>query len=135
MLGFDSAFNKDADDNALMMQSRDEKRALLSKDRKLLQREELTRKYCVQEDDPRLQLIEVLERFDLHKNFSPFTRCMECNTLLLRAGKQEVRPRIPPTVDILFNDFQLCPACDRIYWKGSHYDRMKQFIDNLPRPR
>ena len=83
MLGFDSAFSKDADDAALMAQSRDEARTLLSKDRHLLQREEITRKYCVRENDPRLQLIEVLDRFDLYSSFSPFTRCMECNSLLI----------------------------------------------------
>lgn len=135
MLGFDSAFNKDADDNALMMQSREEKRALLSKDRQLLQRVEITRKYRVQGDDPRLQLIEVLERFDLHGSLAPFTRCMECNMPLVQIPKEEIRPRIPRRVDAQFQDFRHCPACDRIYWNGSHYARMKQFIDGLPRLR
>jgi len=132
MLGFDSAFDKDADDDALMMQSREEKRALLSKDRRLLQREEIARKYCVRGDDPRLQLIEVLDRFDLYSIVSPFTRCMECNTPLVQIPKEEIRPRIPPSVEARFRNFQHCPACDRIYWKGSHYERMKKFIDSLP---
>ncbi len=132
MLGFDSAFDKDADDDALIMQSREEERALLSRDRRLLRREEITRQYCVRGDDPRLQLIEVLDRFDLYGVVSPFTRCMECNTLLHAICKEEILLCIPPQVEAVFNDFQRCPACDRVYWRGSHYNRMKQFIDSLP---
>jgi len=135
MLGFDSTFNKDADDAALMIQSIEDARTLLSKDRHLLQRHEITRKYCVRENDPRLQLIEVLNRFDLYGSFSPFTRCMECNTPLRQIGKEDIGLRIPPRVEALFNDFQLCPTCDRVYWRGSHYERMKHFIDSLPHSR
>jgi uncharacterized protein with PIN domain len=135
MLGFDSVFNKDADDDSLMIQSREEGRTLLSKDRRLLQREEITRKYDVREIDSRLQLIEVLDRFDLYRSVAPFIRCMECNTLLIPVGKEEVRRFLPPNVQANFHNFQLCPTCERVYWKGSHYERMKQFIDGLMRHR
>jgi uncharacterized protein len=135
MLGFDSAFNKDADDDSLMKQSREEGRALLSKDRRLLQREEITRQYGVRENDSRLQLIEVLDRFDLYGSVSPFTRCIECNTLLVPIGKEEVRRFLPPNVQAHCNDCQLCLTCTRVYWRGSHYHRMTQFIDNLLRHR
>jgi hypothetical protein len=28
-------------------------------------------------------------------------------------------------------EFQRCQSCDRIYWKGSHYERLQQFIDGV----
>ena len=30
-----------------------------------------------------------------------------------------------------YNEFHICPGCDRIYWKGSHYRRMRRFIESI----
>jgi uncharacterized protein len=131
MCGFDAAFSTNADDAALVAQARDENRTLLSKDRRLLQHPQLTRKHLVQGSDPRVQVKEVFERFDLYGAILPFTRCIECNTPLCRVEKGAVRHRLPPKVELTFEEFQICNVCDRVYWKGSHYTRMKMFVDDL----
>jgi len=59
---------------------------------------------------------------------APFRRCLRCNGLLQPAVKQEVESRLPPRTKELFNEFHVCPACGRIYWKGSHYERMQSLI-------
>jgi len=131
MLGFDTIYRNDFGDEDLIAQSVREGRILLSKDRTLLKRDEITRGYCVKEKAPRLQLIEVLRRFDLSNAASPFTRCIECNSVLRSVTKDLVIERLPLKVQDFFSEFQLCETCDRIYWKGSHYMRMQAFIDGV----
>ena len=133
MLGFDTLYKNDYHDSDLLMISSTEGRALLTKDRKLLEEPTVTRGYCVQGKDPREQLLEILRRFDLFNSTDPFTRCLLCNTLLRPVSKDAVLHRLPEKVRELFNEFQLCPTCDRVYWKGSHYEKMEKFIEGMMR--
>ena len=127
MLGFDSLYRSDYTDRQLLAVSENEGRVLLSRDRALLLEPSLVRGYCVKSDDPVLQLAEVVERFDLSRAAHPFTRCMCCNMCLLRVPKEQIAHRLPPRVAENFDEFQTCPECHRIYWKGSHFLRMREF--------
>lgn len=131
MLGFDTLYRNDYRDEELIGQSIGEDRILLSKDRELLADERVTRGYHVREKHPREQLVEVLERFDLFNACLPLQRCIRCNVPLIPVDKAEVFDRLPPMVAGLFNEFQRCPACHRVYWKGSHYTRMNAFISSV----
>ena len=128
MLGFDTLYRNDYHDSDLLMISSTEGRVILTKDRKLLEDPAVTRGYWVLGKDPREQLLEVLRRFDLFDSADPFTRCLLCNSLLRPVTKEAVLHRLPEKVRGLFNEFQLCPTCDRVYWKGSHYEKMERFI-------
>ena len=130
MMGFDTLYRNNFTEEDLVRLSSEERRSLLSKNRKLLESGAIVRGYCVKEKDPRLQLIEVLRRFDLFSITSPFTRCIECNNVLHAVNKDSIAERLPPKVRDLFSEFQLCEACDRLYWRGSHYQRMKAFVDD-----
>jgi uncharacterized protein with PIN domain len=131
MLGFDTLYRNDFDDSELLTISATEKRALLTKDRKLLENPTVTRGYCVKGKDPREQLLEVLRRFDLYESIHPFIRCLLCNSLLEPVSKEAVLHRLPERVKGIFSEFQRCPTCDRVYWKGSHYERMESFIEEV----
>ena len=131
LLGFDALYRNDYDDEALVQLSVEEKRILLSRDRDLLKRKQITHGYCVQATDPEQQLIEVIRRFDLAKAAKPFNRCLPCNNLLESVSKGEVSDRLPPKVREHYNEFLICRGCNRIYWKGSHYDRMAEFVNKI----
>lgn len=131
MLGFDALYRNDYDDERLAEVSHGEKRVLLTKDRGLLKRSVITHGYCVRAIEPRKQIIEVLERFDLFDMVTPFSRCMQCNGHLVPVSKQEVFEQLPHETRMLYHEFSRCCDCQRIYWKGSHYQRMKSFIQNL----
>ena len=68
LLGFDSLYRSDHEDDELVRISVAERRILLTTDRDLLRRKELTHAYCVQATDPKEQLNEIVERFDLSGN-------------------------------------------------------------------
>jgi uncharacterized protein with PIN domain len=135
MLGFDAALLHDATDEQLLDISLKEERALLSKDRKLHANPLLTRKYRVLSDDVREQLLEILNRFDLFSSIAPFTRCIRCNTILAIVAKEKILDRLPPKAVEYYDEYTYCAPCDRIYWKGSHYREMKQFIDEIRREK
>jgi uncharacterized protein with PIN domain len=135
MLGFDTQYFPDIQDDQLLSISLKEERTLLSKDRNLLHHESLTRCYCVLSDDPREQIVEVVHRFDLFSSFIPFSRCIRCNTLLERVEKEKIIDRIPPEIRQFYDEFFYCSRCDQIFWKGSHYEKMKVFVEEIKRER
>ncbi len=131
LLGFDVLYSPVYNDDELTSISLHERRTLLSKDRRLTLHPSLTRAYLIREIQPRDQTVEVLKRFDLFSLVHPFIRCLACNTLLHHVEKEDVAGRLPPRVREAFNEFYLCTYCDRVYWKGSHYEGMKSWIDQL----
>lgn len=131
MLGFDTLYRTDCADEELARISAADRRTLLTRDRGLLMRNIVTRGYFLRETDPARQIVEVLQRFDLIPSVAPFRRCMHCNALLRPVARESVVDRLMPETQRYYDEFFLCPACDRIYWKGSHYRRMQRFIDRV----
>lgn len=128
MLGFDTFYRADLHDAELVAISNREQRILLSRDRKLIEEGAITRGYRVRETDPKLQVTEVLRRFDLFTSVRPLKRCLRCNAFLVSIGKESVLDRLPELVRERYDEFQTCPSCNRVYWKGTHYQRMQAFI-------
>lgn len=135
MLGFDTWWKSDAQDDELLEISREEGRILLTRDRALSARAQPDRVYYVVSTDPKEQLQELLVRFALeekvrsHKGF--LTVCLECNRLLLPVAPHQVQERVPGHLLVEQTQFFLCPRCERVYWNGSHVDRMKKWVDEL----
>ncbi len=133
LLGFDCIWRNDITDDELAAISVAEQRTLLTRDRGILKRAKVVYGYLVRETDCRRQTTEVLRRFDLFRAISPFGRCLECNGMLEPVAKEGLAHRLPPRTQRDFNDFCRCPQCDRIYWKGSHYDRLAALVEDVRR--
>ncbi len=135
MLGFDTLYRNCYSDPELVRISSAERRILLTRDRALLLHRDLTHGYYLRQTDSRCQLAEIVTRFDLAGSIQPFTRCMACNALLADVSREDVLGELPPRVAASCQEFRRCPRCRRVYWKGSHYRRMQQWIEQLaPRP-
>ncbi|HWR20310.1 MAG TPA: Mut7-C RNAse domain-containing protein, partial [Verrucomicrobiae bacterium] len=131
MLGFDTLYRPDFHDHELISISNNEQRILLSRDRKMIEESSITRGYRVRETDPKLQAVEILRRFDLFHVARPLQRCLRCNDVLQPIAKEAVLARLPPMIRERYEEFQACPKCNRVYWKGSHYQWMQAFIAKL----
>lgn len=131
MLGFDCLYRNDYDDEELAETSQSEGRILLSRDRRLLMRKSVTYGYCLRSLDSLEQLTEVIQRFDLTSRIAPFHRCLRCNHPLQPVTKEAVIDRLEPLTKLYFDEFQICPACGQIYWKGSHYEKMRELIEEI----
>jgi uncharacterized protein with PIN domain len=91
----------------------------------------VTHGYYVRGTDPREKLIEVLRRFDLSRQVQPFTRCIRCNGLLESVSKGDVIDLLPPKVREGYDSFRRCRDCGQVYWKGTHFERMQQFLERV----
>lgn len=129
LLGFDTLFHNDLGDQELARLAAQEGRIVLTRDKALLMRREVTHGCYVRDASPREQLAALVARLDLYREIRPFTRCMECNGLLRPAAKQQVAGRLPEGPRALFDEFWECTGCGRVYWKGSHFHRMQALVD------
>ncbi|MDH5389380.1 MAG: Mut7-C ubiquitin/RNAse domain-containing protein [Gammaproteobacteria bacterium] len=131
MLGFDSLYRNDYDDPTLATISANEQRTLLTCDRQLLMRKQVSHGYFVRARQPQQQLLEVLSRFYLFELKKPFTRCMHCNGITQAVSKQEIETQLLPATKKHYNKFFQCISCKKIYWEGSHYLKMQAEINKL----
>jgi uncharacterized protein with PIN domain len=131
LFGFDTYFSTDSKDRDIINISLSDKRIILTRDRELLKNKRVTHGYWIRSVYPDAQIKDVLLRFDLKNKLAPFTRCMECNGLLEDVSKKEILNRLLPKTRQYYRKFKRCPQCNRIYWNGSHYLRMKERIKML----
>jgi uncharacterized protein len=131
MLGFDVWYDRFADDSVLASIAANERRVLLTRDVGLLKRREVEHGYWIRSHRPHDQLRDVVRRFDLTGQFVPFQRCIACNGCLQPVSKSEVEDLIPPYIRETKNEFSRCPECGKIYWRGTHYTKMVDFINAL----
>ncbi len=131
MLGLDSLYRNDYEDEELAQVAEEEERILLSRDRRLLMRKNIKRGQLLRSLEPEEQFREVIGRQGLRKWIRPFQRCIRCNHLLEAVRKEEVLERLEPLTRLYFEEFHICPACGQVYWKGSHYVRMEKMIEGI----
>ncbi len=128
MAGFDCLWSNDYSDEEIVGYSLARKRAILTRDKGLLKRRMVTRGYFVRATDSEAQLAEVISAFQLEGLLRPFTRCRECNLELAEVEKERVLESLPPGVRRLYHRFKLCSGCGRVYWQGTHYERMSRIL-------
>jgi uncharacterized protein with PIN domain len=131
MLGFDTLYDNQFDDDELVAIEAREGRILLSRDRELLKRRSITRGCYLHAQKPELQLREIVERLDLARSAKPFTLCLHCNVPLHPVDKASVLDRLPPRVRENYEQFSTCDQCGRVYWKGSHWRNMQKLLNGV----
>jgi uncharacterized protein len=131
MLGFDTLYPDDYRDEELARLSSAEQRILLTRDRGLLKRNLVTHGYYVRETQPDRQLAEIVKAFNLGAKIMPFHRCTACNGVLEPIDKERIADRLMPNTREYYDEFRICRTCGKIYWKGSHYQRMQRLIDSV----
>ncbi len=127
--GFDTWFSSDADDAEIVALAVRERRTVLTRDRRLLTRRDVTHGHWIRSQQPAEQLAEVVRRFSLGRLMRPFTRCGICNAVLRDATRAEVSGRLPPRVAGRQERLRLCPECRRVYWEGTHHARIASLLE------
>ncbi len=133
LLGFDTLYRNDYDDEELARISHTEHRILLTRDRGLLKRRMVTHGCFVRETDPRKQLHWIVSRLDLYHLAQPFKRCLRCNGLVRPVDKKYITHRLASKILDRHDEFKMCEGCEQIYWKGSHFKRMISLLQEVIR--
>jgi uncharacterized protein with PIN domain len=134
MLGYDTIFVNDIDDGVLVDIGLKEERVLLTRDTQIMLSRPVVsgkvRALLTSEDDPREQMRQVITEMNLDRE-REFTLCLECNVPLAPRDRDEVRDLVPPYVYKTQTQYHQCLACGRIYWRGTHWEHMKQVLGIL----
>lgn len=131
LLGFDTRYENDLGDSALVRLAQAEHRVLLTRDRALLMRRGVTHGCYLRPTSTWAQLEHLIHRLDLGDSLHPFTRCMCCNGLLAPVNQSEVLVHLPLGVRERFDRFWRCGGCAQLYWQGSHYQQLTERIQAL----
>lgn len=108
--------------------------SLLTRDRELLKLREIRHGAFVHAIKAEEQFAEIVRRFRLLPHFAPFSRCLICNETLLPVSKEAVEAQLPPSVRRRQHTFRRCPRCLRLYWPGSHWQRMRERLATATPP-
>jgi uncharacterized protein with PIN domain len=121
MLGYDVLYSNRFKDDEIRRIADAEDRIVLTRDVELHQR--ARNSMLIADDHYESQVRQVVASLELQQ-FFPFTRCAECNTPLVETDRESVFVKIPPYVYLTQKHFAWCPSCDRVYWRGTHTDRI-----------
>lgn len=130
-LGFDVRYQNHCADLEIAKISVRDGRIVLTRDRRLLFRKEIAHGYWLRSTDPDKQVLEILTYFDLRGKIASFHRCALCNDEITWVDKAEIIDRLEPKTKKYYDQFYRCTGCEKIYWKGSHYERIKKHFDTL----
>ncbi len=133
-LGYDASYHAQIGDSELVREAAAENRVLLTRDRDLTRRRVIqtgvVRAILIRDDHVIDQLRQVFAELGLELK-AALTRCIECNSELESRLPAVVAARVPPYVRQTQSRYSECPECGRIYWAGTHWQRMRQVLLGL----
>jgi len=130
-LGLDVYCDPTLSPRGIIRISREEKRTILTKSRKLLTHRDVMRGIFIRPGTTVEQVRGIIDFLSLRGCIAPFSRCLACNTSLVRVTKESVFDRVPPKARAFHEDYSYCSGCDRIYWKGTHFARIRKVLDEI----
>ena len=135
MMGYDALFFNDIEDGRLVDMAMKEGRVVVTRDTQIAKRRVAAngslRVILTRDDDPRRQLLQVMKELGLDCRQMQFTRCLECNRRLNPRSKEEVKDLVPPYVLSTQTQYMQCPSCSRVYWQGTHWQRMRSALEEI----
>ncbi len=130
ILGFDTLYVKNMEDSNISRLAAEEKRILLTRDRELFFKTPAA--IYIESDNLQHQLEEVIRKAGVEIDDERIlTRCTVCNEVVRKIDKEYVKGKVPEHVYQMHDEFYICPKCGRIYWIGTHYKNMEEFIKKI----
>jgi uncharacterized protein with PIN domain len=131
LLGIDVSYRWDAHDNDLLATMSEDRRALLTRDRRLLMHRVVQTGYFPRSQNSIEQTVEVIQRFNLAECLAPYQRCLRCNGRLVATPKEMVLVKLEPLTRLYYDEFRQCPKCGQTYWRGSHFDKLQRRVEAI----
>jgi uncharacterized protein with PIN domain len=128
ILGYDTRYEAHVEDAVLVQRALEEERVILTRDRALPEEFRVAALFLVEAERPEEQLRELVTRFELDTEGRLFTRCSRCNSALESVTRDQIAERVPARILGDHQRFKRCPGCGRVYWEGSHVERIRHAI-------
>lgn len=128
LLGFDTIYRNDLEDDEIVRIARADDRVILTRDGEILNNK-TARSYRPNSIYSDMQVREVLTALNLRGQIRPFSRCITCNGEITPVEKESVITLVPPRSGQFMQSFWRCQVCGKIYWQGSHYEKLRKWVD------
>lgn len=129
IIGFDTIYRSDYMDLEIIQLANQENRIILTRDLGILRNGSVRFGYFIRSAEPKEQIKEVIYTFGLKTKAHPFSRCSLCNSEVVEVEKEKVLSSLNQNTKKYYHKFFRCTGCGQIYWEGSHFDRMVNFIN------
>lgn len=127
MMGYDTIYDKSKDDPDLAKLARAESRFILTRDKELSKEPGAL---FLENEDLDQQLQAVATRYGLKFN-EDMIRCSTCNGDLVNLPKEEAKGNVPDGAFQMNEKFWRCTKCQKIYWKGTHWNGITERLKKL----
>ena len=132
LLGYDAELNREGESGRFFLNAEELSRVAVTRSRGLRDRPG-ARPIVLESEETMDQIVELFSKLGCKPDLAPFTRCLECNELLADEPPEAVRDEVPSYIMGNFDEFHRCPACRRVFWRGSHFEAMVRKIDQIER--
>jgi len=131
ILGFDVLYYPVIDDRLVIKIAREQERTILTRDTRLVRHKGLRNSILIESNNIFDQLLEIKDRLDF-KDAASSGRCTVCNgTLSSVSQKKEIKEFVPDFIYHNFNDFIKCEDCGKVYWEGTHREKIRQKVKEI----
>jgi hypothetical protein len=131
LLGFDAEYDAAISDADLARRAFEDGRVVLTRDRALPEEWRLPRVLLIHSEQLGEQLRELARVFPLRDRARLLSRCSRCNAPLEGVTAEAIPDQLPPRVRARRPALQRCRACGRVYWEGSHTERIRRALDRI----
>lgn len=135
ILGYNTKYSSSIEDKQMIELAKKEKRVMVTKDEALTKSAEKIgiTTVLIRGNDEIDQIIQITTRLGL-ANFVMDTnssRCVDCNGKLESIEKSKVVNKVPTGIYERQDQFWICVDCQKIYWEGTHFVKLQEFVANL----
>ena len=132
ILGYDTAYSRDIQHEKLASLAKKERRMVLTRSRKIIKLLEPSEYILIEGNFVVEQLKQVVRELNLDIAGNPvFTRCLICNGELVSFSREGVKEEVPDFIYKRYDEFSKCLNCSRVYWPGTHYNRVEEIIKRI----
>jgi len=135
LLGYDSQYFSDIDDEKLIDSARKENRIIISKDEELIKKVQKLdmRSIHITKEEEIEEFLEIINSVNLKRIQinGDIARCPKCNSLTESIDKEIIKKRIPQGVLKSNEKFWICKWCNQIYWEGTHIKNLQEFVGKI----
>jgi uncharacterized protein with PIN domain len=129
LVGCDTAYVAHIADGELVRRALEEGRVILTRDRRLPEQWRVPHVMVLRSEDPLAQLRQVLRAYGIDWRAQLFSRCAVCNAPLAPEAPERLGDEVPLRVRAEQREFRRCRGCGKVYWPGSHVERIRTTLE------
>jgi hypothetical protein len=131
LVGLDTVTVPDGSLTEIAAEATRGQRILVTRNRDLLKIRSVVFGQLLYSEQHQVQLQEVCERYAVGSLIKPFSRCLSCNGILQPVAKDAILHLLEPLTIRYFSEFRQCVQCGKVYWRGSHHEKMERLIEHI----